>query len=453
MAVVTTFGERLRELRVAAGLSQTELAGEDLSASYISLIESGKRMPSDAVIQQLAARLGCSPSRLAEGKSSERDERIALEMAFARLAVEHGEAPEARRRLERLLGEDGLPLRVRDEINVLVGLACDRSGDLQAAIKVLLPLFERACIRQTHLLVHELGMSLSGCYQDAGDMVQAVLVGERALTAARDQGLTGTDEYYRLAATVMAAYMERGDYVHARIWAEELLVQAQAEERPAGQAALYWNLGSLAEYEGRISDALALCERALGRLSELDSSRDFARLRLRLAMTLLLDDPPQVDRAVDLLERCLADLTDLGSRPEMAQWHCAMSVALLHRADLVNAEVRARQAVDLARESSPTLRAEAWQALSDVLGAQGRDDSAAEALRTANGALEEVSLARPVALSWRELAERLAADDPVAAMDAFRRALDAAEVRDRGRAHRAQAEALRARPTVPATTG
>ena len=57
---MTEFGERLRQLRRAAGLSQTQLAGEDLSPSYVSLLETGKRQPSPDVVQTLALRLGCS---------------------------------------------------------------------------------------------------------------------------------------------------------------------------------------------------------------------------------------------------------------------------------------------------------------------------------------------------------------------------------------------------------
>jgi transcriptional regulator with XRE-family HTH domain len=451
MVIVTTFGERLRQLRLAVGLSQAELAGEGLSASYVSLMEAGKRTPSDEVVQQLAARLGCSPSQLVEGKPSEREERIALELAFARLAVEHGESSEARRRLERLLVEGGLSLRVRDELCYQLGIACDRSGDLQGAIRIYLPLFERACQEQTHLLVHVLGISLSGCYQDAGDLHQAIEIGERALKAARAQGLAGTDEYFRLAATVMAAYMDRGDYLHARAWAEGLLEQAQTGGGHSGQAAVYWNLGTLAEREGRVSDALQLYEQALGHMSELESSRDYARLRLSLAIVLLCDDPPQVARAADLLQRCADDLKDLGSRGELAQWNWAMSVVLLHQGDLPAAEMRARQAVDQSSDV-PAVQADALQALSDVLVAQGRDVPASTARSEALAVLKEVPLSRPLALNWRALGERLAGDDLEAATEAFRQALDAAGVRDRSRAHRVQVAALRVRPHLPVST-
>ena len=67
MTAVTELAERLRAERLAAGLSQTSLAGEDFSPSYISLIESGRRVPTEAALRVLAERLGTTPDYLREG--------------------------------------------------------------------------------------------------------------------------------------------------------------------------------------------------------------------------------------------------------------------------------------------------------------------------------------------------------------------------------------------------
>jgi transcriptional regulator with XRE-family HTH domain len=75
-----TFGQRLRRLRLAAGLSQSEL-GHRLrerggpSAGYISHLETGhRRNPSVELVRLLAAEIGCDPAELAgfdpAGKSS-----------------------------------------------------------------------------------------------------------------------------------------------------------------------------------------------------------------------------------------------------------------------------------------------------------------------------------------------------------------------------------------------
>src|SRR5450755_3059074 len=194
--VMSGFGERLRTLRREAGLSQGDLAGEGLSASYISLLEAGKRSPSSEVLQQLAVRLSCSTTQLLEGKPSERDQRIELEIAYARLAVEHGESVDARSRLERLLGEDGIPVRIRDEITFLLGKACERSGDLEAAVSTVLPLYERSALGRSHIPVSILGVVLCRCYLDSGDLSRATVVGEQALAAARRHATAGTSDYF-----------------------------------------------------------------------------------------------------------------------------------------------------------------------------------------------------------------------------------------------------------------
>jgi len=48
-------GERLRQLRIGAGLTQSELAGERFSKEYVSQIERGKTRPTGETIAWLAS--------------------------------------------------------------------------------------------------------------------------------------------------------------------------------------------------------------------------------------------------------------------------------------------------------------------------------------------------------------------------------------------------------------
>lgn len=59
------FAQVLREQRIALGLNQTDLEGEDLmDASYISKLELGKRTVGLDGFIYLAERLGMKPSEL-----------------------------------------------------------------------------------------------------------------------------------------------------------------------------------------------------------------------------------------------------------------------------------------------------------------------------------------------------------------------------------------------------
>src|SRR5947199_7363884 len=88
-------GERLRQLRVSAGLTQSDVAGDRFSKEYVSQIERGKTRPTRETVEWLAARLGVDPGFLANGVAT--DERGRLEGALSRAeamieALENDEA-------------------------------------------------------------------------------------------------------------------------------------------------------------------------------------------------------------------------------------------------------------------------------------------------------------------------------------------------------------------------
>jgi transcriptional regulator with XRE-family HTH domain len=74
---LTRVGRRLRELRLAAGLTQAELAGRRFSHAYVSVLEAGRREPSRAAVDYFAQRLGVAVEEL----WSEKGASWALQMA------------------------------------------------------------------------------------------------------------------------------------------------------------------------------------------------------------------------------------------------------------------------------------------------------------------------------------------------------------------------------------
>src|SRR6476660_8817822 len=110
-------GERLRQLRVAAGLTQTDLAGDRFSKEYISQIERGKTRPTSETVEWLAMRLGVDAGYLANGVSA--DERAKAEAILARADTLLGEhafdeaIDEYTKSLPAVLGTGAPELRVR----------------------------------------------------------------------------------------------------------------------------------------------------------------------------------------------------------------------------------------------------------------------------------------------------------------------------------------------------
>src|SRR5881394_1369561 len=131
-------GERLRQLRVAAGMTQTDLAGDRFSKEYVSQIERGKTRPTRETIEWIAARLGVDPGFLANGVAT--DERGRLEGALARAEalIEALKNDEAAAEYESLVGAaraTGVPeLTVR----ALLG-----SGRTQMRLGALRPAYEQ----------------------------------------------------------------------------------------------------------------------------------------------------------------------------------------------------------------------------------------------------------------------------------------------------------------------
>ena len=108
MAAQDLVGQRIKAIRRQRGLSQAQLAHPELSDSYVSLIESGKRTPTPAVLELLAQKLDCSLTYLVNGVTAEQMEDLEVGLSFARMALENGEVAEARRRYAELLADSNL---------------------------------------------------------------------------------------------------------------------------------------------------------------------------------------------------------------------------------------------------------------------------------------------------------------------------------------------------------
>ena len=88
-------GGRIKAARVAAGLTQPELAGPDASVAYLSRIESGQRRAGTDLLQTLATRLGVTLEYLAYGEGWEDAGRLELQLDHAELSLVGGEAAAA----------------------------------------------------------------------------------------------------------------------------------------------------------------------------------------------------------------------------------------------------------------------------------------------------------------------------------------------------------------------
>src|SRR3989442_10222068 len=95
-------GTRMRQLRVSAGLTQSDLARERVSKEYVSQIERGKTRPTTQTLTWIAERLGVDVSYLETGQSWDEYAEVEATIVRAEAAVEGQRYDEALEALEGL---------------------------------------------------------------------------------------------------------------------------------------------------------------------------------------------------------------------------------------------------------------------------------------------------------------------------------------------------------------
>ena len=205
-------GARLRSARLRAGLTQSQLAGSDLSTAYVSRIEAGQRRPDPALLEAMAARLDVPVEELLVGAPPDRVAELRVALDLAQLSLAGGDAAQARDAVDAVLAEldevGGLLPDLRQQAADTRAFALEAIGDLDAAI---LALEERADAGPFDLAWLEAMTALSRCYRESGDLVAAIEVGDRAAGYIAKHELGGLSEAVALTLTVAAAHFERGD--------------------------------------------------------------------------------------------------------------------------------------------------------------------------------------------------------------------------------------------------
>ena len=403
---MTELSERLRAERLRVGLSQTALAGGDFSPSYISLIEAGRRVPTLSALGVLAERLGTTADYLRYGDKAPSEERARLEISFARLALANGAAEEAR---DRLLALDLSTIATRHHVEALhaLAMAYDALGDLTRSVAVLEPLLSDARKGRRSLDTARLATNLVAAYHDAGDLSHSIELGEAVLEEIEADGIAGTDEHLRLAATLLWSYYERGDLLYATHRAAELMSIADSKGSLRGRGSIYWNASLVAEGRGALGEARRLSERALAYLSEGSPGSDVPRLRLHYAWLLLRCDPPQPTEALEHLSRAAAELEVVGSEIDRARCSFEQGRAHLMLSDPYRAEELARQGLSRLDESATLDRCNGQILLGDAAAVRGDLEAAKASYRWAADMLGMMTAGRTSASVWRSLGDRL----------------------------------------------
>ncbi|PRY37514.1 helix-turn-helix domain-containing protein [Umezawaea tangerina] len=412
MSTTESVGSRIRRLRRAAGLSQEALAQPDLSASYISLLEAGKRLPSGEVLAQLAERLGCTPAYLVDGVDKPDTGALEVELRYAELTLRNGDAATALTGFEQVL-EKLSPTEHRSLwISASLGVAqChEHEGRLEEATTRLEELRRRTLTAEPELPQRlALVMSLCRCYRELGDLSHAIEVAEGTVAEIEALDLPPTTASVELLSTLIGIYAERGDLNRAGYLASRAVDQAQLISDRKALGAAYWNASVVLHRQGRSGEALSLITKAVAIYSEGDDERALARIRNAYAAVLLQSDPDDAQTATarSLLEQSVSVLTELGSTTDVAHAETALARANVMLGDSEDAVLHAERALEVLGTEHRLESARAHLVLAAAHLRRGDRERAQAACERAALLLEASEATRQAAFAWSELAEVL----------------------------------------------
>jgi transcriptional regulator with XRE-family HTH domain len=415
---LVAIGARIRELRLARGLRQAEVAGDDISVAYVSRIEAGQRRADTRVLAVIAERLGTTPEQLLTGRDPEDDNRLVLALRYAEIALRTGELAEAERQLLDLPAEQ-LRGQWRDDAQALLAATYEAQGRLTEAAELYERLGDAADgPRWLHARI-----GLCRCYREVGDLARAIDVGEQAQAQLAERGLAGLDEALQLTLTMAAAYFERGDVFHAARLCQQVVAAADERGTPALRGSAYWNASVIAYNQGDHHEAVRLAEKALALFGEGDDARNLSRLRLQLGTSLLAQDPPAIKAAEAQLNRARLELVATGAgQVDLARCDADLAHARLLSGDLDEAERLAEQSMAEAVEA-PLALAHVHALRGRIAAARGDEAAARASYRSAVAALTGASADREAAQLWYQLGAELdEVGDGSGACDAYRRA-------------------------------
>ena len=387
-------GERVRSLRVAAGLTQTDLAAGRFSKEYISQIERGKTRPTEATIAWLAERLGVDPSFLSVGVSTE--DRTKVETLLARAealseAHEYAEAIETFAEARALVAETWAP---QLEVRTLSGeaWALTQQGDVRAAIERLQQarsLAERPEFSDVDRA--EVLFRLAVCRYKLSSISTAVGLFNEALEMAERSGLPCDLLRADILGWRSRCRRRQRDYVAAREDVERALELAQDMGDRRAIANTYFQASLVAQREGHWLLSRNYAQRAKDLYQELNDERNVGRLLLNLGgLTLLLGDE---EHAVEYLKASISRALEADAPADAAQAFEGLAQVHLRRGEYDEADELARKALALleGREDFLDEIGPSQLVLGRALMERGRLDEAEECFQAADGAAEQMS--------------------------------------------------------------
>jgi tetratricopeptide (TPR) repeat protein len=398
-------GARLRQLRAAASLTQSELAGDRFSKEYVSQIERGKTRPTRETIEWLAARLGVDPGFLANGVAT--DERGRLEGALARAetlieALMNDEAAAEYESLVPAARATGVPeLTVRALIGA--GRTQMRLGGLRTGLELLNE--ARGIVESvpfSDLERAEVLYALGVCRYLLNSVQTALGLLNEALNLAERSGMPSDQLRSNILSWRSRCWRRQRDYEAAREDIERALELAEDANDPRTIGAAYFQASLVADREGHWVLARNYAERARAAYEELSDQVHVGQLTNNLgALNFQLGNP---EKAIELLKEAFAIALGTGRDADAAQAVSSLAQIHLRLGNVEQAEERARHALRLLESAGYEDYVDEVGSAQLVLGRalleQDRVEEAGEAFQAAEECFDQLGSASHRAAAW-----------------------------------------------------
>jgi len=396
-------GERLRQLRVAAGLTQSELAGDRFSKEYVSQIERGKTRPTKGTIEWLAERLGVDAGFLASGVAA--DERARLEGSLTRAealyeAQQDEEAADAFEALPAAARATGVPeLQVRALVGS--GLAKMRIGDHRAALVLL---NEARAISEAEAFSDveraDVLLRLGGCRVQLNSIQTALGLLNEAFALAERSGLPCDALKASILSWRARCWLIQRDYEAAKEDVERALELAHAVDDLRTVGAAYFQASLVADREGRWVLARNYAERAREAYAQLADRVHVGQLTNNLGgLNFLLG---KTEDAIELLKEAFSIALEAGQDADAGRAVSSLAQVHLRTGNAEQAEEHARTALELldGRVDYVDETGNAQLVLGRALLEQGRLEDAEAAFAAAETSFGELGSASHRAAAW-----------------------------------------------------
>ena len=364
-------GRRIRQARLERGMSLAQLGGEDLSRSFISLVELGRSRISLRALAILAERLELPLSYFLDDVpgTGVREGELALDRAEAALLRQ-----DAKESL-RLLDESTVSSAQRGRMLWLRGWALVLAGTPRDAIPVLQEGLTVAEGRDDLRLKIQLRYMLANALYNTRNFDEALVHLRAALTESMN-GLE--DPVLEGKITVAIGHIlylsgQTDGAIEHYTRARELFGKVSDLET---LASVYSGLSLAYERKGDPTSALHYSKLSLGAFEARQNTYQAARELNNMAMR--YKELGRLDEALDHAREAAARAHEVNARDVEAVARSTLALVYLNREDIPAATAEAEIAEQLASEDTDLARIDAWLVLADVAERNGERERADE---------------------------------------------------------------------------